>query len=263
MNAISALGAPAIARTVASITPLVMPRQPACTVAMRRAAGSTRRTGTQSAIRTARTTPGSSVHSASIPGSVVSGESAPAPFRSPSTRAVSAPWTCRPLVHDAGSPPITPIARARFAITTSASSPEKKDRFSDENGSPLNPPCRVVKAMRMPALSSAGTARYAPGEASPRAGKARQANTSFLPPEERRDVFELLVGVEHDGPARRFRPEIQLFLLFERERTRNVPARPPLEPGRDHRHPDFVAERIVDRRSEDHVRFRVRVVADD
>src|SRR5438067_9174011 len=100
--------------------------------------------------------------------------------------------------------------------------------------------------MRMPALSSAGTARYAPREASPRAGKARQANTS-LPPEERRDVFELLVGVEHDRPPRRLGGQVELFVVLERESARNIPARPPFETRSDDGDTHFVAEGVVDR----------------
>src|SRR5260221_7401171 len=241
MNATRAEGSPPIDATVASITPPVIPRHPACTTPMRLPTGSASKMGTQSAIRTASTVPGSSVHNASIPASVLSGESAPEPRSFPVTLTGCAPWTCRPLVQDAGSAPSAANARARLAITTSASSPEKKERFSDEYGSSLNPPWRDVNATRMPAVSSAGTARYAPGEASPRAGKARQANTS-LPPEERRDVFDLLVGVEHDRPPRCLGRQIELFVVLEREPTCNIPARPPLEARGDDRDPYFVAE---------------------
>src|SRR3954452_5379335 len=110
------------------------------------ASGSANRTGTQSAARTARVTPGSAVTSPS-----------PMPWRWPCTscpgpsgptRTTTLPWTW-PISARLSTP--SPGAKSSistrwFAAIASGSSPPAQPRFSDSKGAPLTPSCRSVKA---------------------------------------------------------------------------------------------------------------------
>ncbi len=135
-----------IAATVVATTPPSAPFQPAWAAPMTEAAGSARRTGTQSAVRMPRAMPGRPVTSASARGLSSRRHGA-------STVTTSGLWIWWQVTRRSGARSSAAIARARFSATRSGASPEPKPQFSEPNSPALTPPSRVKKAWRMPEAS--------------------------------------------------------------------------------------------------------------
>src|SRR6266851_10341580 len=135
-----------IAATVVATTPPSAPFQPAWAAPMTEAAGSARRTGTQSAVRMPRAMPGRPVTSASARGLSSRRHGA-------STVTTSGLWIWWQVTRLSGARSSAAIARARFSATLSGASPEPKPQFSEPNRPALTPPARVKKAWRTPVAS--------------------------------------------------------------------------------------------------------------
>src|SRR6478672_7399388 len=130
-----------IASTVLATTPFCAPTRPAWTAATTPARASPIKTGTQSAVTTAKANRGVVVTNASVLST--------APFTVPSTTATRSPWTW--FIHTTASSPNPKAApsRLRLAATAAGSSPTWSPRLKVSNGGAETPPARVVVTRRI------------------------------------------------------------------------------------------------------------------
>src|SRR6478735_9328184 len=267
---------------VAGTTPTTTPGRPAWQPPITPTSASANSTIAQSAPRTIRVTPGWSVTTPSAtawrcPWMSVRGPSGP-------TYATSFP--CTWLRTATGSPGAKSSARSRwFSANASASSPAQA-RFSESYGARLTPPCRSVKASATgPWLSRAEYKQLLLQEVRDvevvvvelhrlglaRRGARRGRRTGLGPGDGgahglratglRLTRGGLLLGQRLGGLA-----GLLLGLLRLRPLEARLGVAPlgctAVEAGRDHGHPNLVAEGVVDRRPEDDVGLGVRRLGD-
>src|SRR6478672_5024705 len=134
-----------IASTVLATTPFCAPTRPAWTAATTPARASPIKTGTQSAVTTAKANRGVVVTNASVLST--------APFTVPSTTATRSP--CTWFIHTTPSSPNPSAAprRLRLAATAAGSSPTWSPRLKVSNGGAETPPARVVVTRRIRTLT--------------------------------------------------------------------------------------------------------------
>src|SRR4051812_2233930 len=169
-----------------------------------------------------------------------------------------------------------------FSAIATGSSPPDQPRLSESKGAPLTPPCRSVKA--------SSTGPWVRREAYNSLMMTGRRSPSSL--QEVGDVEVVVVELQGRTPRRLLRARtggdrLALLLGLDRrllgplggERLGRGPGlllglrrlvatkpglmlaalrHPAVEAGRDHRHPDLVAQRVVDRGAEDDVGLGVR-----
>ena len=142
---------PAIAVTSDRTTPPAAPRRPACAAPITPASGSAASTGTQSATSTASASPGTSVTSASVPGT--------GSRCGPVTAATAVPCTCCIQTSRSTGRSRAAARRARLAATAVGRSPTSTLRLNASNGGSEEPPFRSVIRRRTKAVIGPFSAR--------------------------------------------------------------------------------------------------------